>query len=218
MSINFINILIMGAFKTGTHTLYSTLLENLLNDNCIIDRSHIDEDKLIQNNYNILIFTFRNDNKILPSTFFQDILTDVSYEPFGTDIDKNRQNFLAEHSLLSEDEKQELILNTPIEKLVDFYYNIFMSYKVQPTMDECRYLYEKIYNIKLDLNKSIQFFEIDTKKLIFLDINYFEENIKSIFDFINIKYKDNLQIYNSNIGNDKWYGNKYKEFLSYLNL
>jgi hypothetical protein len=212
------SILVMGAFKTGTHTVYATLLNNLIDSNCTIERSHINKNKLVQNNYDIIVFTFRNDDNLMPSTFFQDIITPVHYEPFGYDNKLNRPNFLAQYATYDIDKKKEIIMNTPVEKLIDFYTNVFMTYKVQPSMDECQKLYEDLYNIKINRNEKIQFFKFNNKKIIVLDINYFEENIKSFLDFIDIKYKNNPMIVKSNIGEDKWYGKKYKEFLECLKL
>jgi len=213
------NILVMGAFKTGTHTVYNTIF-NIMNEKTTVKRLHINEHVLNNDNYDIYIFTMRHNKNIMPSTYFQDIIEPIRYEPFGCDLKLNRKNFLSEYSNCDVNKRKEIILNTPITELYNFYKNVFMSYKVQPTMDDCKKIFEKIFNIKIEYEKKVQFFDEIYKnrkiKIIVLDIDYFEEYIKQIFEFIDIEYKNELIVHNFNIGKQKWYGDKYKEFLEYL--
>ena len=210
------NILVMGAFKTGTHTVYNTIF-NIMNEKTTVKRLHINEHVLNNDNYDIYIFTMRHNKNIMPSTYFQDIIEPIRYEPFGCDLKLNRKNFLSEYSNCDVNKRKEIILNTPITELYNFYKNVFMSYKVQPTMDDCKKIFEKIFNIKIEYEKKVQFFDEIYKnrkiKIIVLDIDYFEEYIKQIFEFIDIEYKNELIVHNFNIGKQKWYGDKYKEFL-----
>jgi len=203
------NIVIMGGFKTGTHTILHTLIKNINDKSINIERFHIDKNKLLTHNIDVLLLTFQYTKNINPSIFFQDILVPLKHQPFGAN------NFLSEYANYSVDEKKQIILNTDINKLVEFYKKTFLSCKTQYTFEETKKIYNDVYGIEIDNTQNIQYFNVKYNnkniKIIAFDINYFGDNLTNIFEFIDIK-RENIKLHYSNIGYLKWYGSIYKEF------
>lgn len=208
-------IKIFGCFKTGT-----TLIQNIYGinkyHNNIIEFKEIYCDEY--ENVEIIIFPFRDVNKIYKSAFFQDITSpSYNYSPFY------KGNFLDIYADETDDKKKSIINEIDAKLLVDFFNEIkWEQYEHLNCINRINIL-NNTFNINIDYySNEVQEFIIDNKKLIVFNIdifkNYFDKISYSIFGVNNYKYPNiNNNIHDIyNIGNIKWYRKKYREFLNLI--
>ena len=151
----------------------------------------------------------RNTNDKYKSAFFQDIIiSSYSYSPF------HEGNFLDIHKNQTDEIKMSIINNIDIKLLINFFNNQnweqYEHFNCEKRINELN----SHFNIHIDIcSNEVQEFEIDKKRLIVFNIDIYENKFKdinySIFDVNNYCYST------FNVGNTKWYSNKYKEFLKY---
>lgn len=207
------NIKVIACFKTGT-----TLVENIYG----INKTHysiIDFKELFWDQYQklkIIIFTFRDVNKIYKSAFFQDItVSTYNYSPF------HKGNFLDMYADETEEKKKYIICQTDTKLLVNLFNEIKWEQEEHLNCINRINILNKTFNINIDYySNEVQEFMIDNKKLIVFNIDIFEKYFDkisfSIFGVNNYKYPNNIKSDSNNISDNKWYFKKYREFLNII--
>ena len=204
------HIYVFGGFKNGTNTLASTF-------KC--GRGHEFPWEISENIYNklkFIIIPFRNNSEIYPSAFFQDIIEQsYPYSPF------NKKNFLGNSKDLYAIKKIKIINQIDINLLIDFYKRINWDSMLHLNNIKRLELINNRFNINIDYNSELlQIFTIGTgdniKKILSFNINslhkIFDELVKEIYNDTSV----DIKIVNNNIGSNKWYANKYKQFKNKL--
>lgn len=200
------NIFVMSCFKTGT-----TLIQNIYNINkshhniIYFKENYLDE----YNDIKIIIFPFRDVNKIYKSAFFQDIIVpSYNYSPF------HKGNFLDIYKDESDEKKMSIIKEIDVKLLINFFNTLKWDKYVHLNCINRINELNNMFNINIDYySTEPQEFTIDNKKLIAFNIDIFEKYFNqisySIFGVNNYKYPK----YISNDSKNKWYIDKYTEFL-----
>jgi hypothetical protein len=206
------NILISGGFKTSTTTLSKTFKNSIKTHYLPYIYKNKNPDKY--KNINIIIIPFRINDEVFKSAFFQDIIEGnyYDYSPFYVN------NFLHKYNHLDSREKKKIINKIDVNELINFYKIIDWEKYLHLNNITRIDLINKEYNINIDYNlDKLQIFILPDKKKI---ISFNIKNLNSIFkDLVyNIYgYDKNILIKNDNIGKNKWYKNKYLEFLQKFN-
>lgn len=200
---------IFGGFKNATSTLQLSLNCNKYHDlPFLIDKSEF-------NNLEFIIIPFRKNEQVYPSAFFQDIIVPVyGYSPFSNG------KFLDKYINHCDNEKKNIILNSNIEDLYNHYekFNWDDLIQLNNKMRLCQINNHYKINLKYD-SDDIQIIKtnINNKHRTIICFNCDLLNQK--FDEIkNIIFKDNINIilHQSNIGSQKWYKDKYNQFINLL--
>ena len=204
--------LICGSLKTDTCTLQQTFL---------FPRTHTLYFCDLKNETTVskLIVLFQDNMSVYRSALFQDILVPVyDYSPFA------KGNFLEKYRDVSEKEKQDIINEVDVNLLIEHYKKI--------DWDQCIHLNNKnricilnsYYRIQIEYtSKEIQVFNIkrenknifnNTLKIIALNTDTITKNFDKLKKEIYDDPRSDIILQKTNIGSEKWYSNKYKEFLA----
>lgn len=210
--------IICGGFKTGTCTLQQTFLFPRTHTLYFCDLKN-------ENSISKLIVSFRENESVYKSAFFQDItIPDYGYCPFA------KGNFLEQYLDLPENEKRDIINKVDVKLLVEHYNKIDWDEYMHLNNKNRIAILNQYYNIQIDYNsKELQIFNLKLKnnnpfKIIAINIDTLNKNFEQLKSEIYNSSKPNIEIYNSptpdiklikaNIGSEKWYSSKYKEFLT----
>jgi hypothetical protein len=210
-----VNIIVMGTFKSGTHSLQEMFSKN----NIKSSRIHIED--LIKNTCHFI--PIRNQKEIYLSAYFQDInIPSYEYSIFNylqINLDKKKIN--------DSEYLETEYLN--IKKNKNFYDALYKNF-INTNWSKYGYLSNK--NILKEINKNdITFTKIPFKKnnytihkipnenitIVFMDISILNniEILNEMFTELQMPYTIS-QIYLSNIGNEKFYKNEYKFMIEEL--
>ena len=203
------NIAVFGGFKNATTTLERSLnckkfhgLPFLINQNEF-------------NNFEFIIIPFRKNEYVYPSAFFQDIIEPVyGYCPFS------KGSFLDKYINYSIPDKKHIILNTNVNDLYDHYKKFNWDDLIDLNNKMRLFHINNHYNINLNYDSNdIQVVNVNinnkNRTIIGFDCELLNKNFNKIK---NIIFKENINInfQQSNIGAQKWYKNKYSEFITLL--
>lgn len=214
------SISIVGGFKTGTHTLAKFIKFNIKNNVTYINRYH-DIIRGSSESPDEIILSFRNNDEVFPSAFFQDILDNTDsykYSPFNN-------TFLEKYKNENTESRMQIILETDPKELYEYYKTIDWSLYGVLHMEKQMERVNNYFNIKIDENDmGVQTFDVidpETKKHIHLIVVRTEEFGIPYFKKIMAKSitlkdpKDFSMIDSENIGENKWYQNIYRKFKKY---
>ena len=215
------NIIICSGFKCASCTLSATF--NCMKTHNILP-SNID-------NIDIILIPFNNDlDKISKSAYFQDIIVpSYPYSPFNEKHGILKSGSCSNRACGStctvgctlKEIRKNIIKNIDVDLLIDHYNETLKSLNWNKDSFlnneiRCNYLCKEL-NINLCFNsKKIQVFNIEYKKEKIRVIYFHVSNINDNFDNLKLaifnERKDSIQLKNSNIGDYKWYSDKYNEF------
>jgi hypothetical protein len=215
------NILITSGFKAG-----STSISKIFN----CKKTHKSLPDIINelNNIDIILLPFRKNEEIYKSAYFQDIIVpSYIYSPFNEQkgifkeynqkcsksCSINGSNCKCEYN-----NKRINIINNIDAKIL---YEHFLSFE----WDNCGHLNSKniidytnkSFNLNIDYESlKFQIFDLNIKnkkkKLICFNIKILDNNFNQLLKIMNLD-KNKFKLSKTNIGSQKWYSKKYKEFL-----
>jgi hypothetical protein len=204
-------ILVSGGFKTATSTLQEIF-------KCVRTHNVYLKTEKLNDGINVVIFPFRNNESVYKSAFFQDI-TEPAYDycPFA------KGNFLEEYKDVSLDKKREIIKKVNVNLLIEHYKKINWDKNIHLNNKARLDIINKFYNINIDYtSKNIQEFKLVINNTSFQIIAIESDNIEKNFEELKKRVygvnREDIKLKNYNIGKDKWYGEKYIEFINRLGV
>jgi hypothetical protein len=202
-------ILVSGSFKTATSTLQGTF-------KCVRTHDIYLKTKNVNDGINLVIFPFRNNESVYKSALFQDI-TEPSYDycPFAIG------NFLEEYKDVSLDKKRDIIKTLDVDLLIEHYKKINWDKKIDLNNKARLDIINKFYNINIDYNSTdIQEFKLvinnTSFQIIGIESDNIEKNFQELKKLVYGVNRDDIILKNHNVGKNKWYGEKYTEFINKL--
>lgn len=199
-------ILVSGSFKTATTTLQQVF-------NCPRTHDIYLKKPDVQDNICVVIFPFRNTESVYKSALFQDITEPAyNYCPFA------KGNFLEKYIDASTEEKMEIIKTIDVQLLIEHYKKINWGKNLDLNNEARLNIINKYYDIKIDYySNDIQEFNLNINnnilRIIGIKNDIIEQNFEELKNRIYRERRDDIKLKNDNVGSEKWYGNKYKEFL-----
>ena len=204
-------ILVSGGFKTATSTLQEIF-------KCVRTHNVYLKTEQLNDGINVVIFPFRNNESVYKSALFQDI-TEPAYDycPFAIG------NFLEKYKDVSLDKKREIIKKVNVNLLIEHYKKINWDKNIHLNNKARLDIINKFYNIDIDYtSKNIQEFKLVINNTSFQIIAIESDNIEKNFEELKKRVygvnREDIKLKNYNIGKDKWYGEKYIEFINRLSV
>ena len=208
-------IVIWGAFKVGSTTIYNTIVKN--SPELEIFKTHTDVGYLDRtSNIDYVVIPIRRDRyEQYMSAYFSDIIDPLyEYSPFN--------RFLHNFKNLDEMKKINLIQIIDVKLLINDFKSVKWEQYEWLNVEIALSLLHNTFDFTVDLNSINDILIINAIrkkdnrliKLCFIITEKINKNtIMKIYDELNINYDPNtFELVDSNIGVDKWYGDKYKEF------
>lgn len=213
-------IFIVAGYKNASSTLQNTF-------KCM--KTHnIHFENEMPNETKIILIPFRENDFVYKSAYFQDIIVPAyDYSPFNSSHFLNNQTKLCSKNCgicceCFESQKRKKIINEiDVNKLIEHYKTIdFDKYIFLNNKKRLEDINKK-YNINLDYySNEIQEFNIKIKnkdvKIISFNIQLLNDKFELIKNKMYNKKMENISLRFNNIGNEKWYKNKYNEFLHFF--
>jgi hypothetical protein len=212
------SIFIFSGYKCASDTLMNTF-------HCKKSHSVFDE-SIIDDNIKVILLPFNNNiDKLCYSAYFQDIITpSYTYSPFheenGFLSTETCENACGLCKCPFQEKRQEIIQNINVNKLLKHFLKVknIMVNKDWVNTKLRNEIFKKILNINLNFDSDkIQTFSLNINNKIRKVIYFHISNINNNFD--KLKYevygedRPDVKVINKNVGKEKWYSEKYTEFL-----
>ena len=211
-------IFVVAGYKTASTTLQHTFKARKTHN--------VDFAKELPENINIILMPFRDNKVVYSSAYFQDIIVPTyEYSPFHKTQFLNKLTKVCSQHCgnccdCKEEQKRKNIINTiPTNLLVKHYKTINWN-KYEHLNNIIRInIINKTYGTTIDYNsKEYQVYNIivnnKPRKLISFNIDILNSQFNKLKEILGIK--ENIQLHSSNISNQKWYKEKYREFINLI--